>query len=73
MEQWANGRFQADTETEWEHTALANAGALGELAAYERLKDLDYDQLLTLLGVEEDEQSNEKPDGPRADGPRSSV
>jgi len=65
MEQWADGRFQADTETEWQHTAIANAGALGELMAYRRIRDLEYEQLLTLLGVEEDERSNEvEPNGP---------
>ena len=42
MEQWAAGQFQQESR---DSILILNAAALGELRAYERLEELDYEQI----------------------------
>jgi hypothetical protein len=70
MEQWAAGLFQANEE--WQRTAIANAAALAEVNLYKSLRDLDYQQLTSVLEEDPDGKGNESV-GPGALGPRPSV
>lgn len=51
MEQWAAKAFQGQTQDE---VLTLNAAALGELQAYERLIDLDYEQFSATMKEEEE-------------------
>ncbi len=49
LEQWAAGVFQTE---DVQATAVANAAGLAEVRLYERLLELDYDQLKEVLSDE---------------------
>jgi hypothetical protein len=51
QDQWANGVFEGETK---DQVAILSAGARGELIAYRRILELDYQQISDILEDNQD-------------------